>query len=125
MIREFDRILRRGVLSGHEKKSLPPEEKIRLVDEFGREQERTVGELPDAHEAAMEFVMELAKNNPDISVGKLSETGRPLVSVLEKILGDEGIESTDGSPATGSAAVRPRSRRSGKVREEPDHRASR
>ncbi len=97
MIREFDRILRRGVLSGHEKKSLPPEEKIRLVDEFGREQERTAGELPDAHEAAMEFVMELAKNNPDISVGKLSETGRPLVSVLEKILGDEGnLERTDG-----------------------------
>jgi hypothetical protein len=90
MARDFEKIIQRGVLSERDKQSLPPEEKIRLVDEFGREQERLVSELPDAHEAVVYFVMELARQNPQVSVGRLTEAGRPLGAMLEGILGGEG-----------------------------------
>lgn len=90
LARNFEKILQRGILSGHDKKSLLPEEKIKLMDEFGREQERAAADLPDAREATVHFFQELARQNPLVPVGMLSEAGRPLAAVLEGILSGEG-----------------------------------
>ncbi len=90
MRREFEKILNRGILNERDKKALPPEEKIRVIDELGRETERAVGELPNYREAAARFIVELARNNPNMSVREMTEAGRPLIGIIENILSTDG-----------------------------------
>ncbi len=90
LLTDFEKILNRGILSDHDKRSILPEAKIRVVDDFGRELERTVEEIPDPQHAALKFMMESFKYNTGISIQQATDFTRPILGVIEKIIGPEG-----------------------------------